>query len=152
MGFTKINKIDKETGEITGAMSLEIRAYPFPEPKGKTKDFASVSIDGVFGVHGISVIEGKNGLFVSMPQTKDAKGEYRGTFHPVTSDGRRILNNAALSEYAAALDALVTEKEPTLAKLREGANAAKERPAPEKSEAAIEAGNIGKKKSSEVDL
>ena len=152
MGFTEINKVEKESGEITGTMSLEIRAYPFPEPKGKTKGFASVTIDGVFGVHGISVIEGKNGLFVSMPQTKDSKGEYRDIFHPITSDGRRALNDAILGEYAAALDALVTEKESTLEKLREGARAAKERPAPENGEAAKEAGKTGKKKTSEAAL
>ena len=132
MSFISIDKISKETGETTGKMSLEIRAYPISEPKGSTKGFASVNIDDTFGVHGISIVDGKNGLFVSMPQTRDRSGNYRDIFHPVTKEGRQQLNDAILNEYAAALDSLVTEKESTVAKLREAATAAKERPAPDK--------------------
>ena len=35
---------------------------------------ASVTLGGCFAVQGIQVREGKNGVFVSMPQRKDAKG------------------------------------------------------------------------------
>jgi stage V sporulation protein G len=84
----------------------------------------------MFGAHGISIVEGKNGLFVSMPQTKDAKGEYRDIFHPVTSEGRKALNEAVLEEFGAALDEMVTQKESTVQKLRDAASAAKEKSAP----------------------
>jgi stage V sporulation protein G len=129
MANTTINKIDKSTGEITGTMDLEIRAYPIAEPKGSTKGFASVTVDGMFGAHGISIVEGKNGLFVSMPQTKDAKGDFRDIFHPVTKEGREALNDAVLTEFAVALDAMVVQKESTLGKMREAAAAAKAAPA-----------------------
>ena len=125
-----LNKVDKETGEITGTMNLEVRAYPIAEPKGKTKGFASVTVDDMFGAHGISIVEGKNGLFVSMPQTKDAKGEFRDLFHPVTKEGREALNGAVLAEFSVALDAMVTQKESTLNQIRESAKAAKEQSAP----------------------
>ena len=89
MANYELNKVDKTTGEITGTMNIEVKAYPIAEPKGATKGYASVSVDGMFDAHGISIVEGKNGLFVAMPQTKDAKGEYRDIFHPVTSEGRK---------------------------------------------------------------
>jgi stage V sporulation protein G len=130
MGNFTINKIDKDTGEITGALNCEVRAHPIAEPKGNTKGYASVTVDGLFGAHGISIIEGKNGLFVSMPQTRDGKGDYRDIFHPVTSEGRKALQDAVLTEYAAALDAMVTQKESTVQKLRDAATAAKGQTAP----------------------
>jgi stage V sporulation protein G len=125
-----LNKVNKDTGEITGTMDIEVRAFPIAEPKGSTKGFASVTVDGMFGAHGISIVEGKNGLFVSMPQAKDAKGEFRDIFHPVTSEGRKTLNDAVLTEFTAALDAMVAQKESTLNKIRESARATKEKAAP----------------------
>ena len=130
MGNLTLNKADKDTGEVLGTMNLEVRAYPIAEPKGSTKGYASVTLDGLFGAHGIAIKEGKNGLFVSMPQTKDAKGEYRDIFHPTTSEGRTALQNSILSEFSVALDAMVTQKESTVQKLRDAASAAKEKTAP----------------------
>ena len=142
MSNLTLNKVDRETGEITGTMNLEVRAYPIAEPKGSTKGFASVTLDGMFGAHGISIVEGKNGLFVSMPQTRDAKNEYRDVFHPVTSEGRKALNDAVLAEFSVALDAMVVQKESTLNKIRESARATKEKAAP-----AADKGAKDKKKS-----
>lgn len=148
MGNYALNKLDKESGEITGTMDIEVRAYPIAEPKGITKGYASVTIDGMFGAHGISIIEGKNGLFVSMPQTKDNKGNYRDIFHPVTSEARKELNGIILSEHSAALESLIAKHESTLDKIREGAKAAKENPAPEK--AAKSAGKGSKNKANDA--
>jgi len=130
MGTLTLDKINKDTGEITGTMDIEVRAYPIAEPKGNTKGYASLTIDGLFGAHGISIVEGKNGLFVSMPQTRDGKGEYRDIFHPVTTEVRKALQDAVLAEFGIALDEMVTQKESTVQKLREAATAAKEKSAP----------------------
>jgi len=130
MANIEISKVNKETGEITGTMNLEVRAYPIAEPKGHKKGFASVTIDDMFGVHNIAIVEGKNGLFASMPQEKDAKGEFRPVFHPITAESRKILNDAILTEFGAALDAMVAQKESTLNKIRESAKAAKEQSVP----------------------
>ena len=130
MSSLTLNKTDKNTGEVTGTMSLEVRAYPIAEPKGSTKGYASVTVDEMFGAHGISIVEGKNGLFVAMPQTKDSKGEYRDIFHPVTKEGREALQGAVLAEFSAALDAMVAQKESTVQKMRDAAAAAKSQTAP----------------------
>ncbi|MCL2078750.1 MAG: SpoVG family protein [Oscillospiraceae bacterium] len=129
MANLTLHNTDEKTGEVLGTVNCEIRAYPIAEPKGKTKGFASITVDGIFGAHGISIIEGPKGLFVSMPQTKDGKGEYRDLFHPVIKGGREALQTAVLTEFGAALDAMVTQKESTLQKMRDAAAAAKSAPA-----------------------
>ena len=79
---------------------------------------ASLTLGVSFAVQGIQVREGKNGVFVSMPQRKDAKGEYRDICFPTTAEMRQAINAAVLGEYertaqprASVLDAL-REKAP----------------------------------------
>ena len=88
---------------------------------------ASVTLGGCFAVQGIQVREGKNGVFVSMPQRKDAKGEYRDICFPTTAEMRQAINVAVLGEYertapsrASLLEAL-REKTPEQNKPREHA-------------------------------
>ena len=38
-------------------------------PEYATKAYASVTLDGMFAVHGIRIMDGENGLFVNMPST-----------------------------------------------------------------------------------
>ena len=42
---------------------------------GKMKAVVSITIDDVFVVHDIKVIEGDKGLFIAMPSRKAADGE-----------------------------------------------------------------------------
>ena len=37
MGNLALDKVNKDTGEITGTMNIEVRAFPIAEPKGNTK-------------------------------------------------------------------------------------------------------------------
>ena len=48
-------------------MKLEARIDRMVQ-KGNVKAIASVSLDGMFVVKGLKVMDGKKGLFVSMPQ------------------------------------------------------------------------------------
>ena len=144
MSNYQLNKVD-DAGEITKTFDMEVRVYPIAEPKGNTKAFAAVTIDGMIGISGISVIEGSKGLFASMPQTRDGKGGFRDVAFPVTSEGRKTINEAVLSEYAVALVDLEAKQESTLAKIKEQREAAASRPAPDKS-AIKEAGKSTKNK------
>ena len=66
--------------------------------EGKVKAIASLTIDDCFAVHGIKVIEGKNGTYVVMPSTK-YKDEYRDTFHPISKDARKQIEDIVMSAY-----------------------------------------------------
>lgn len=66
---------------------------------GKMKAVASITIDSVFVVHDIKVIEGEKGLFVAMPSKKTADGEYRDIAHPINSETRSMMEEMILRKY-----------------------------------------------------
>lgn len=67
------------------------------------KAYASVTMDGMFAVHGIKVCEGEKGRFVSMPSTqytdRDGNKQYQDIFHPISKGARNALNQAVLNAY-----------------------------------------------------
>ena len=94
---------------------LEVRVYPTPEGSGSLKAYASVSVDDLIAIRGICVLDGKNGLFVSMPQSKDKEGVYHDIAFPLNADLRAQINQAVLNGYATALD-----RKPLAEGIREG--------------------------------
>lgn len=66
---------------------------------GKMKAVVSITIDDVFVVHDIKVIEGDKGLFIAMPSRKAADGEYKDIAHPINSDTRTALQELILMRY-----------------------------------------------------
>ena len=66
---------------------------------GKMKAVVSITIDSVFVIHDIKVIEGEKGLFIAMPSKKSADGEYRDIAHPINTETRGMLERIILEEY-----------------------------------------------------
>ncbi len=66
---------------------------------GKMKAVVSITMDDVFVVHDIKVIEGDKGLFIAMPSRKAADGEYKDIAHPINSDTRTSLQDLILRTY-----------------------------------------------------
>ena len=66
---------------------------------GKMKAVVSITIDDVFVVHDIKVIQGDKGLFIAMPSRKAADGEYKDIAHPINSDTRTALQELILMKY-----------------------------------------------------
>ena len=80
----------------------------------KVKAFASANIGGAFAIHGLRVVDGEKGLFVAMPSTsfqRDGKTEYQETFHPVSGEARKALNDAVIEAYEQKLAEEQTEDE-----------------------------------------
>ena len=78
--------------------------------EGKMKAVVSITLDDVFVVHDIKVIDGEKGLFIAMPSRKAADGEYRDIAHPINSDTREKIQSIILEKYETAL----AENEETL--------------------------------------
>lgn len=70
--------------------------------EGKMKAIVSVTLDDMFVVHDVKVVEGQNGLFVAMPSRKTPDGEFRDIAHPITASAREVIQNAVLQAYEAA--------------------------------------------------
>ena len=71
--------------------------------KEKLKASASITIDECFVVHDIKVIQGNEGLFISMPSRKTADGEFKDIAHPINTDTRAMLEKAVIDAYNAEL-------------------------------------------------
>jgi len=74
-----------------------VRLYRF-DGDSKTKAFADISI-GHFVVKGLRIVEGKKGLFLSMPSEKSKDGKWYETFFPATKEAREVLNELVLNAY-----------------------------------------------------
>lgn len=74
---------------------------------GSTKAIASITLDSWYVVKGLRVVDGKKGLFVSMPQESYMdKGEkkYSNIFFPITNAAKTELQEAVLNAYDQYLD------------------------------------------------
>ena len=80
----------------------EVRVYPVREEK--LKAFVSVVFDRCFMVNDIKVIQGKEGLFISMPSRRKKNGDFKDVAHPLNQETRRWVEERILLEYRAALD------------------------------------------------
>ena len=69
------------------------------EREGKMKAVASITIDGVFVVHDIKIIEGDRGLFIAMPSKQAQGGTYRDITHPITTETREMIQNMVINKY-----------------------------------------------------
>jgi len=79
----------------------DVRVFPVGEEK--LKAFASITIDDCFVVSDIKIIQGANGLFVSMPSKRRKNGTFRDIAHPLNSETRRMIEERIIERYREAL-------------------------------------------------
>lgn len=79
-----------------------VKVYPVQEDK--LKAFVSVVFDHCFMVNDIKIIQGREGLFLSMPSRRKKSGEFKDVAHPLNNGTRRMLEERVLEEYRAVAD------------------------------------------------
>lgn len=72
--------------------------------EGRMKAVVSITIDEVFVVHDIKVIEGEDGMFVAMPSRRSPDGEFRDIAHPINSETRRMIETMIIDAYEKELE------------------------------------------------
>ena len=70
----------------------------------RLKGFANVTFDSSFVVRGMKIIEGNDGLFVSMPSRKRFNGTYQDIAHPINRKTREMIEERVLKAYAEELE------------------------------------------------
>ena len=66
----------------------------------KAKAMASCLVSNAVMITGIRVVEGKNGLFISMPQKKNSKtGDFSDIAFPISKEMREELSRNVLDEF-----------------------------------------------------
>lgn len=82
----------------------EVKVFPIQEEK--LKAFVSIVFDHCFMVNDIKIIQGRDGLFISMPSRKKKNGEFKDVAHPLNNETRRMIEDKVLAEY----DRVLTER------------------------------------------
>ena len=94
----------------------EIKVFPVDEEK--LKAFVSVVFDRCFMVNDIKVIQGRDGLFISMPSRRKRNGKFKDVAHPLNNETRRMIEDQILGEYQLALEGKNGRKAPAAPKER----------------------------------
>lgn len=103
----------QQTGEKTFLVGDEqdrdlpftVAVTPFKKENSSIRGFARIYLDGCFVISNISLIMGKNGLFMSMPSYKtnqideNKRNVYRDICYLVTGEFREKVNNLLVSAY-----------------------------------------------------
>ena len=66
---------------------------------GAAKAFCDVAVGEAFLIKGIKVVEGKKGLFVSMPREQGKDGNWYDTVVPLTKEARQQVSEIVLGAY-----------------------------------------------------
>ena len=84
----------------------EVKVYPVQD-SGRLKAYATMVFDDCFIIRDLKIIEGDNGLFVSMPSRRRKDG-FRDIVHPLNSDTRKEVEDAIVLEFKRSAEAAET--------------------------------------------
>ena len=82
---------------------------------GRLRGVVSVTIDDMFAVHDIKVVQGDERLFVAMPSRKDENGVFRDIVHPISASARKLFEETILEAYERQLAVMEAEEAQTAA-------------------------------------
>lgn len=71
---------------------------------------ASITLDEIFVVHDVKVIQASDRLFIVMPSRKNADGTYRDIAHPITAEFRKHMEEKVLAAYEEAKEITAQEE------------------------------------------
>ena len=75
----------------------EVKVYPVQD-SGRLKAYATMVFDDCFIVRDLKIIEGDNGLIVSMPSRRRKDG-FRDIVHPLNSETRKLVEDSIVEEF-----------------------------------------------------
>jgi DNA-binding cell septation regulator SpoVG len=96
---SELGKDGLKVGSESSEPSFNVSVNVFDREGSHIRGMARMYIEDSFVVQNISIVEGKNGLFVSMPAYKNGKGAYQDIAFPITKDFRSKLYGAILDTY-----------------------------------------------------
>ena len=73
-----------------------------PVEENKLRAYVNITIDNCFMVRGLKIIQGKDGLFVAMPNKQGKNGAFRDVAHPINADTRKMIETMVLDKYCEA--------------------------------------------------
>ena len=104
----KEGKLDKDgliIGDESAELNYRVSVTPYEKCGSNIRGLASVYLEDSFVISSITLINGRNGVFVSMPAykanipSKDGENTYRDIAYPITKEFRAEISKAILDEY-----------------------------------------------------
>ena len=83
----------------TQTVMLEVKRMAKLNGDGTVRAFCDVAINGSFVIKSLKVVDGKNGLFVSMPREQGKNGQWYDTVAPITKEAKADLSRIVLKAY-----------------------------------------------------
>ena len=80
-------------------MKIKATVYPNKESNTNLKAMVILVVEDCLVINSIKIVEGKKGLFVSMPQYRDKNGDYKDIVYPISKEKRNSLTALILVEY-----------------------------------------------------
>lgn len=80
-------------------VNLEVKRINKLDGTGNLKAFCDVAVAESFLIKGITVVEGKKGLFVSMPREQGKDGNWYDAVIPLTKEARQQVSELVLKAY-----------------------------------------------------
>ena len=96
---SELGKDGLKVGDDSTEPAFNVSVNVFDREGSHTKGLARMYIEDSFVVQNISIVEGKNGLFVSMPAYKNGRGDYQDIAFPISKEFREKFFSAILDTY-----------------------------------------------------
>lgn len=78
--------------------NVKITCKPY-NGNSKTKAFIDLELDGTLVIKGLTLVEGKDGLFLSFPSTKGKDGNYYKSVYSLDIEWLKLLQDACIKKY-----------------------------------------------------
>ena len=78
--------------------NVKITCKPY-NATSKTKAFVDLELDGTLVIKGLTLVEGKKGLFLSYPSTKGKDGKYYNSIYTLDKEWATLLQDACIKKY-----------------------------------------------------
>ena len=78
--------------------NVKITCKPY-NGNSKTKAFVDLELDGTLVIKGLTLVEGKEGLFLSYPSKKGKDGKYYNFIYTLDKEWTELLQDACIKKY-----------------------------------------------------
>lgn len=82
----------------------EVKVYPVNEDR--LRAYVTITLDNMFVVRDLKIINGNTGLFVAMPSKKRKDGQFRDIAHPLNQEFREEIEKAVFDAYEKEIKAM----------------------------------------------
>ena len=78
--------------------NVKITCKPY-NASSKTKAFVDLALDDTLIIKGLTLVEGKEGLFLSFPSKKGKDGKYYNSVYSLDKEWVKLLQDACVKKY-----------------------------------------------------